>query len=263
MREVLETELCAAFCGGLEVHAVPSGYAVSSAFTDSSGDRITFYIAETDDGFHIEDDGDYLATLVARDIQITTGARAEMLDAILSEGLAFWDRETFEIRTESFAREAIPDRAISFLSALIRVRDLALVTRERVKSAFREDFIAAVSRRFGDDIEIEENQAPANDLAEFPADLVIKPKQGGRPGAIYLVNSNDKLNEALLAWKEREEVSSDVAMIAVIEDSDLKQLSRKRFQRAQNRRLPMPMFRGDEDATVKFIGKELGMPSAA
>lgn len=259
MKEALETELCAAFCGGLEVHAVPSGFAVSSVFTDSSGDRITFYVAETDDGFHIEDDGDFLATLIARDIPITIGVRGEMLEAILAEGRAFWDRETFEIRTESFAQEEIPDRAITFLSALIRVRDLALVTKERVRSAFREDFLRAVTQRFGDQLDIEENKAPANDLAEFPADLVITPRDGGRPGAIYLVNSNDKLNEALLAWKEREELTSDVAMVAVIEDSDLKHLSRKRFQRAQNRRLPMPIFRGDESATLTFIGKELGI----
>lgn len=263
MIATFEQELCAAFCGGLQVHPVPSGYAVSSVFTDNSGDRITFYITETPDGVQIEDDGDYLANLIARDIQITAGSRAEMLDAILSEADAFWDRETFEIKTGSFDASELAPRAIAFLSGLIRVRDLALVTKERVRSAFREDFIRAVTQHFGDQLYIEEHKAPANDLSEFPADLVITPKAGGRPGAIYLVNSNDKLNEALLAWKEREDVSSDVAMMAVIEDSDLKQLSRKRFQRAQNRRLPMPIFRGDENGTLAFIGKELGISPLA
>jgi hypothetical protein len=232
---------------------------VSSVFKDSSGDKISFYISETPDGFQIEDDGDYLASLIARDIHIETGTRGDMLDAILKEGAAFWDRETLEIRTESFPRADVAARSIAFMSSLIRVRDLALVTRERVRSVFREDFMRAVTTRFGDGLVMDENTAPANDLSEFPADIVLRPSSGaGRTGAIYLVNSNDKLNEALLAWRElRDTPSNDIALVAVLEDADMRGISRKKFQRAQNRGMPMPIFRGDEPATLEFIGRQL------
>ena len=244
---------------------MPSGYAVSSVFRDSSGDKIAFYISETPDGFQIEDDGDYLASLIARDIHIETGARGDMLDAILKENDAFWDRETFEIRTESFPRGNVASRSIAFMSALIRVRDLALVTRERVKSAFREDFMRAITKRFGEGLLMDENIAPADDLSEFPADIVLRPSGwAGRTGAIYLVNSNDKLNEALLAWRElRDTPDNDVALVAVLEDADMRNISRKKFQRAQNRGMPMPIFRGDEPATLDFIGRQLSVNIAA
>lgn len=263
MHETLEKELCAAFCAGLEVHPVPSGYAVSSLFEDNTGDRITFYLTETPDGYRIEDDGDYLSTLMASDIKIDTGGRASMLEAILSEGGAYWDRETYEIRSSDFPREQLTARTVRFLSSLIRVRDLELVTRERVKSAFRDDFLAAIGARFGDAVEVHENMAPSNDLGEFPADVVLRPKAGGRVGAVYLVNNTDKLNEALLAWRELEDYpDTNIAMMAVLEDRDLKSVSRMKWQRAQNRHLPMPVFRGDEGGMLNFIRKELKMAAA-
>lgn len=264
MMEALQKDLCAAFCAALEVHPVPSGYAVSTAFTDSSGDKITFYISETPDGYQVEDDGDFLATLVASGVPIDTGTRAALLEAILQEGRAYWDRETYEIKTEPFAAEELSGRSVDFLSSLIRVRDLAKLTRERVKSAFREDFLSAVTAKFGQSVTIAEGVAPANDLEEFPADLVLEPAlPGAKRGAIYLVNSNDKLNEALLAWQElRLKPHGDIALMAVLEDSDMKQISRRKWQRAQNRRLPMPVFRGDESGMLTFISQELGIAQA-
>ena len=242
----------------MEVHPVPSGFAVSSAFEDSSGDRISFYIAETPDGYQIEDGGDYLANLVARDIHIESGMRGELLEAILREGGAFWDRDTFEIRTDSFDRSKLAPRAIAFLSALIRVRDLALLSRERVRSAFREDFLRAAVERFGSTVFIRESIAPANDLAEFPADVVLRPLASGRAAGIYLVNSNDKLNEALLARRELDDQPHlDVGIVALLEEPDFKNISRRRFQRAQNRGLAMPIFRGDEGSALDFIARQM------
>jgi len=259
--------LCSAFCGAIDVRAVPSGYAVSSAFEDSSGDRITFYLSETEDGYRIEDDGDYLAHLVARDIPINEGTRGQLLDAILDQGRAFWDRETLEIKSNVFPASELPKRTIDFLSSLIRVRDLELVTREVVKSTFREDVISALVRRFGDGIVINEHGVVANDFAEFPADIVVSPGAGAvnaRPGAIYLVNSNDKLNEALLAYQDAQmQERQDFSILAIIEEPDMKVISRKRFQRAQNRALPMPIFRGDEEAAMTRIARELRLPLRA
>lgn len=259
--------LCAAFCGAINVRPVPSGYAVSSAFSDSSGDKITFYLSETADGYQIEDDGDYLAHLIARDIPIGEGTRGQLLDALLEQGKAYWDRETFEIKSGSFPAKDLPNRTIEFLSSLIRVRDLELVTREVVKSTFREDVVSALLHRFGSNISIKDHGVVANDFAEFPADIVLQPASmvdGARPGAIYLISSNDKLNEALLAFQEKQmQGREDFSILALIEEPDMKVISRKRFQRAQNRSLPMPIFRGDEEAAMTRIARELHLPMRA
>ncbi|MBH0112741.1 DUF1828 domain-containing protein [Novosphingobium sp. YJ-S2-02] len=257
MTGAFEKELCAAFCGGLEVHPVGVGYAVSTAFRDNSGDRLSFYIETGGDGFDLVDGGDYLPELVARDIHIAGGTRGDLLNAILSEAGAYWDRETYEIRADGVAEADLAVRSIQFLSALIRVRDLSLITKDRVKSAFREDFIREVTARYGEEFEIEESAPPTKDLEEFPADVVLRSINGGRPGAIYLVNNSDKLNEALLAWQEVHKIRADVAMVAVIEDNRMTNINKMKFQRAQNRRLPMPIFRGGERDTVEFIADEM------
>lgn len=258
--EELKRHLTAAFCGAIDVRPVPSGFAVSSAFKDSSGDPISFYVTETLDGFRIEDDGDYLAHLISKDIPIDQGQRGNLLDAILGQADAYWDRETYEIKSVPFPEKDLSARTVDFLSSLIRVRDLELFTRDVVRSTFREDAISAIESHFGRVANIEEGAIVSEDFAEFPADLVVRPKDPSVaiPGAIYLVNGNDKLNEALLLQTEAQMMKrEDFAVIALIEEPDMKLISRRKFQRAQNRDLTMPIFRGDENAAMSRIGRTL------
>jgi hypothetical protein len=253
-------QICSAFCDELQVHPVPAGYAVSTAFEDASGDKITFYVVEDSDGFRLEDDGDYLATLIARDMPFEQGARGKLLDAILAEGHAYWDRDSYEIRTASFSGHTLAARSIAFLSALIRVRDLMFLSRERVRSAFKDDVVAALERRFGDRVDIEEGIAPRPELKDFPADLVLRPKAGfGKTVSVYLAATSDKLNEALVAWLDHGTRYPDLGMVAVLEDANLGGVSRLRYQRAANRRLPMAIFRGDEEGAVQRIESEMQM----
>ena len=258
--EKIRHDLCNAFCGAVNVRPVASGLAVSSAFEDNTGDRISFFLTETLDGIRIEDDGSYLAQLVARGITIDQGTRSQLLDAILSQAHAHWDKETYEIKSTVVQPSEVASRSILFLSSLMRVRDLELFTRENVRSTFREDAIAAISSRFGERLGIQEDAPISDDFSEYPADLVLKStiEGRGRSGAVYFVNSNDKLNEALLLKMESTSMGrDDFAIIALIEEPDMTSISRRRFQRAQNRSLAMPIFRGDEDAAMKFIGREL------
>lgn len=264
--DILAERLCKTFCGGVTVNPVASGYAISSLFEDDSGDKISFYLSPSIDGYRIEDDGSYLAHLVAKDIPINEGMRGALLDSILERGHAYWDKETFEIKTSTFPEEDVSQRIIDFMSSMIRVRDLELLTREVVRSTFREDAINALSKRYGNVVTMEENSAVNGRYSEFPADLVLRPRATikGNPAAVYFVTSNDKLNEALLLLMEAQaKHDSDFKVVALIEEPDLKLINRKRFQRAQNRALPMPIFRGDEEAAVEMIGRSMGLPAAA
>lgn len=257
--EILRGNLCKTFCSSIIVNPVPSGFAISTLFSDRSGDPIGFYVVDSGDGFRIEDDGEYLARLVGSGIPIDQGTRAQLLDAILKQGGASWDQDTYEIRSESFEESQLGFRLTSFLSALIRVRDLELLTREVVRSTFREDATAALEQRYGNFARFAENEAIDRKLSEFPADLVIRPNaHSAKIGALYFVTSNEKLSEALLLQMEVERLErTDLRIIALIEDSEMRMLSKKKFQRAQNRSLSMPIFRGDEDAAVERIGRDL------
>jgi hypothetical protein len=259
--ETLKTQLCKTFCGSINVRPVPSGLAVSSAFADHSGDPISFYVTSLDGGeVRIEDDGSYLSHLIAKDIPIDQGTRGQLLDAILKQADSYWDRETLEIRSSVFPEGELSHRAIDFLSSLLRVRDLELLTRDVVRSTFRSDATAAIEARFGEVATFSENAPVKKDFAEFPADLIISPKdRAALKGAVYFVSSNEKLNEALLLQMEAHHGggNADFKVIALLEEPEMKAISSKKFQRAQNRSVVMPIFRGDEDASVLRIGRTL------
>ncbi|MBK3398845.1 MULTISPECIES: DUF1828 domain-containing protein [Methylobacterium] len=175
--EDLKKTLCTTFCGGISVHPVPTGYAISSAFEDSLGDPISFYLTHADgEKYIIEDDGGYLAHLIAKDIAIDQGTRGQLLDAILLSGNAYWDRDTYEIRTGEFFDADIPLRVIDFISSMIRVRDLELLTRDVIRSTFREDATRALVIALGKAANIVEDEPISKDLKDFPPDIIIKPR---------------------------------------------------------------------------------------
>lgn len=258
--ETLKRKLCNMFCGAIDVRPVPSGYAISSAFEDQSGDQISFYLTETDDGFQAEDDGSYLSHLIAKEIQIDQGMRGHLLDSILHQADAYWDRSTYEIKSKPFSENEISRRLVDFISSLIRVRDLEFMTREVVRSTFKEDAAQAIRNRFSDVANLNEDEAVDPDFAEFPADMIIKPTAQLHPrsGAVYFVNSPDKLNEALLLHMDLQLHHKDnVEVFALLEDMRI--VNPKKFQRAQNRALSMPIFKGDEDSAIGFIARKLGV----
>lgn len=233
--------------------------AISAPFSDSSGDPITFFAVEESDGIRFVDDGGYLAHLHASGIDLKTGTRRRLLDAILADASAYLDEDTLEIRSEIVSPEVIAKRAVGFLSSLIRVRDLAHLTRGNVESTFREDVIAAINLHMGGVANLNLNEPVVPDLSEFPPDFVVRPKNELLlPAAVYLATSNDRLNEALLLHQEAEiKKRSDFVVLAMIENLDLKDISRKKFQRAQNRGLPITIFRGDEHQAVSRIEKAM------
>lgn len=258
--DVVKHDICEAFCGSVQVYPVASGLAISSVFEDASGDRIDFYLSETPDGMMLEDDGSYLAELIARGIAIDQGTRSQFLDAILAQANATWDRETLEIRSALLKPDSVSKSLITFLSSLIRIRDLELLTRESVRSTFKEDVLEAIRRNLSDRVKLEEDAAVSEDLSEFPADLVLRPRANveGRSSALYFVTNSEKLTEALCLKLESLNLGrDDFTVIALIEEPTMNQISRKKFQRAQNRSLPMPIFRGDEDAAMRLIAREM------
>jgi hypothetical protein len=66
------------------------------------------------------------------------------------------------------------------------------------------------------------------------------------------------LNEALLLQLDAQLLKrNDFAVVTLIEEPEMKMISRRRFQRAQNRALAVPILRGDEEAAITMIGRNL------
>lgn len=264
--ELLSKSLCSTFCASVSVNPVPCGYAVSTIFTDNSGDPISFYITETKDGVRLEDDGEYLTLLIGSGVSIDRGKNGNRLNAILGEGGAFWNRDTFEIQSEPFDEANLARRAFSFLTALIQIRNMAVVSPAAERSRFREDATEAIRNEFCSVANFFENEPVDEKFSDFSVDLIIRPISNvGMVGALYFVSSNEKLSEALLLQMDSiiNRRDADLKVVAVIEDSDFRRLSKSKFQRAQNRSLAMPIFRGDEVAAIGRIGREVKLTANA
>ncbi|HVJ41454.1 MAG TPA: DUF1828 domain-containing protein [Dongiaceae bacterium] len=254
----IQEQLCQTFCSSISVNPVPCGYAVSTSFEDSSGDRLRFYVVADGNGYRLEDSGDYLATLKASGIDFDTGSRGNLLNQVLREGDAHWDQDTFEIRTEEFEEKELAARIMKFTSALIRSRDVVLLTREMIRSTFREDALRVLDELYQGQYVANDNEAIDRQFKDFPADLVVRAKDTQRAAALYLVSNTEKLLEAQLMLDETQRLHrEDVNVIALVESLD--KISQRKFQRAQNRGLIMPIFAGDESAAIKRIGDSLGL----
>ncbi len=260
LQSIQET-LCRSFCSAIGVAAVPCGYAISTAFEDSSGDRLRFYAIAENGRIHLEDSGDFLATLKASGIDFDSGQRGILLNQVLGEGDAYWDQDTFEIRTDDFPEANFAARAVKFTAALLRARDVGLLTRDLVRSTFREDAIRTLEELYAGQFVANENDVVDNDFQDFPSDLVLRSKATEQRAAVYLVSNSEKLLEAQLAFEETSRLNrQDIKVIALLED--LSKVSRRKFQRAQNRGLPMPIFAGDERAAMRRVGESIGLRAA-
>ncbi|MQX37800.1 DUF1828 domain-containing protein [Roseospira navarrensis] len=251
----LETRLCKAFCADLKVRAVEDGFAIATPFTDESGDRMTFFAVREVDGWLLADDGDYLASLIGAGIDIETSQRGDMLDRILREADAYWDRDTFEIKSSRVSDDDhLPDRAIRFLSGLLRTRDLSLMTREAVRATFRDDARKALFERLAGLADIEEGAPVSKSLEDIPADFLVSPRGPGNTAAIFVVTRNERLMEALLLQAEAQAQNvQNLSVIALLEDTNFSAISRKNLKRAHNRLDGVPVFRGDERAAIESI----------
>ncbi|MCA0856133.1 DUF1828 domain-containing protein [Phaeobacter italicus] len=245
--DFIKSELCRTFCDGLSVSTVPEGLAVATSFILPDGDPAIFYVRETPDGFIFEDDGDFVATARASGISLDTGVRAQLFSGILAEGAAFFDEDTLQIRSHPAPKDRLKDLAPRFLSALIRARDLYLLSSENVASTFAEDVREALESRFGSQYLISED-----DNADFAADFILRHKGSGlRAALIFAVNTNEKLLSALIRYGEQHE--DDAPVIAMMDRIGTGGISNRNFMRAQNRGLPMPFFGADRNAAISFV----------
>ena len=256
MQQALEN----AFCSSFSVNAVPAGYAVSTPFLDRDGDPISFYAIEQDgEGYRLEDDSFYLGDLVGRGIDIDRGQRLSLLESIVEGAGAYVDLESYEILTETFGISDLPRRMVDFTSVLLRIRDVELITREVVASTFREDVASLLNQRFGEMAEIDGPGSALPNLPDFPTDFVLRPRGSDSDFvAVYTVTQKDRLNEALLLHQElRIRNDTRKSVVALVESRDSPLVRSTAFQRAQNRRLPLPIFRGDEDASIDVIEEKM------
>jgi Domain of unknown function DUF1828 len=249
-------ELCRAFCQQLKIRPVPAGSAVSTAFEDSNGEPIGFYLVGPDNlgRYRIEDDGTTVPYIEATGADLESQTRREAVDAMLTEYGARYDEDSGELKTAPLDIQRVPQAALKFVALLLRLQDLVLLTPERAASTFKEDASKAIRASFGSRSTIRENEQIAPGI-EFPADLVIEAPDRP-PVAIFLAMSDQRVLEAVVAQMAAQyETDTAYSVIALLEKDTT--VTQKLRRRASNRLTALPIYEGDERAAIQRIEREV------
>jgi hypothetical protein len=162
-------------------------------FEGADGDRLGCLVEQNEMGWGLSDDGAFLGDLEGYGVDVRKSGRAEFLARALRPAGARVDPSTLQIVAKE-AEKVRPGDVLSFLAALSRAQDVTFWTKEHVRSTFKEDAAQALKEILGDAAEIDTAAAVDKRLAEFPADLVIRPRGEGGNGhvtAVFLVQALD------------------------------------------------------------------------
>jgi hypothetical protein len=258
-------QLCEAFCGELEVHKVPAGFAVRTGFSANDGDAIGFYITrhpENNALYRLEDSGLIVPMLEASGVNFETGTRAEAFASLLAEYKSHFDDDSLELHSDYVSDSEVPAEAMRFIALLLRVRDLELLNHETVKNAWSEDAQEALKVYFSGKATLDFHSAVSPFLPDFLVDAVIRPKDG-TPVALYFATSDSKVDEAVMLWMESRLARHNIKVALLLEKEKPAQISGRPLRRAMNRLDATPTFRGDELASIAKVASLMGLSGNA
>lgn len=258
----ISAALRAAFCASLDVAPVPVGYAITTGFMLPDGDPLSFYLIADDDGrFHIEDDGLTLPNAIASGLDLKSPVRDGLLRGILGEeGLRYSD--DLSICSESIMASDLGAAALRFVSAMIRMRDLALLSRENVAASFADDVRRELAGHLPESLILDD---PAQNRSATAPDIVLRNRQTGLKAArIYAAGGDLRLMDALVDYQATD--PGDSPVVAVV-DRRRSRVSEARLNTAMNKGLPMAIVDGVDDEWIDRVitiagahGRQAGAP---
>lgn len=252
----LKQSLCEEFCGSLSVRKVPVGYAIGTGQAGADGDQLGFYVIGPDISgrFRIEDDGMSIPMIEGKGIDLQSKTRREAFKSLMDEYGVFFDDNSRELTTSSLSEPDVASAAMRFMSFLLRVQDLVLLSQDKVANTFREDALKLIHNKFDGRAEIFENRVIDEAVGEFAADIAIFAPHRP-PVALFLGSSDNRIYEALLLQSHAEHKGIECSVVALLENH--KSVSQKQFARATNHLDAVPLFRGHEEDAINRLNKEV------
>lgn len=251
--DIMHSGLKRAFCGALDIVAVPVGYFVSTGFAMPDGDLLSFYLVRNDDGsYRLEDDGMTLPSAIASGLDLKSPAREGLLRGILADEGLHYDAD-LTIRSDDVDESRVGEASLRFVSALIRTRDLTLLSRENVAASFADDVRRVIATKLPAELSISDEEGMA-DLTG--PDIVVRRNDTGlKVARIYAASADLRLMDAVVDHQTNPVDSSPV--IAVV-DRRKGRVTEKRFNIATNRGLPMAVLDGGDS---EWTGRVLDIMS--
>jgi hypothetical protein len=193
-------------------------YHIFTPFMFNDGDHLVTLLKKSARGWAITDEGHtFMHLSYDLDMRVLeTGTRQSMIGSALSMfGIQDADGELL-IPIEN---EAYGDALYNFIQGLIKIADVKYLSRERVRSAFMEDFKAFLSekipeqRRKFDFFDMQHDPE-----AKYPVDCRIG--NGQRPLFVFAVPSEDKCRDVTISCLQYEKWGIPFRSMAIYENQE-------------------------------------------
>jgi hypothetical protein len=257
----MKDQLCKAFCDTVTVREVGAGLAVSTTVASVHGDPIGFYVVGPllDGKYRLEDSGLLVPYLQAIGADLDNESRRETFTTLLDEHQASLNEDTFEIVSEPVLKAEVPAASLKFVTLLLRVADLSFMSHEKVASTFKHDAAARIRDAVGDRAAVREGEPLSAEVPDWEPDLVLEAR-GRDPVAVFFVQTDTRILEALMLQAEALQKNVPAAVIALLERDN--SVSKSKGLKARNRLETVPVYEGGEaDAIARIAREAIGRPS--
>ena len=191
-----QEQICSAFCDTLIVTEVPVSFSISTSVSWFSGETLSFYARVEGNRGRFEDSGNLLFDLECNGVNLETGSRREILDDLLHEHDVSFEEDDSLFCTDWMPISEITNTAMPFLTFLTRVQDLLFLSREIVKSTFREDLVRSLEETLERE-RVFVSKVLIDSLPHHTVDIVVRgPHQ--RTAAFFPATSDANVLRAVL-----------------------------------------------------------------
>ena len=216
-------------CASLRLESEGSDrYRVITPFLYGDGDHLSIVLHRNDGGWVLTDEASTYMHLSYEldDRALDTGTRQK----IISDALSFFgiEDDDGELRAD-VEDDKYGDALYSMVQAMLRISDVTFLSRERVASAFMEDFRGFLSRIIPEERRIFDWSHPKHDPKKlYSVDCYVNGGQR-RPVAIYGLTGDSRVRDATITLHQFESWGLDLYSVGIFED--MERISRKPLAR--------------------------------
>jgi hypothetical protein len=193
-------------------------YRVFTPFMFDDGDHLAVVLKRDNGSWVLTDEGHTLMHLTYEldEKQLQTGTRQKVVTNALST-FAVSDRDGELI--EKIKDEDYGNALFSFIQALMKLTDLTFLSRERVKSTFRDDFIALMSETVPENRRTFEWHDPERDpKGNYQVDCRINGMP--KPLFVFALNGDDRTRDATISIHSFEKWGFSMRSLAIFENQE-------------------------------------------
>jgi len=193
-------------------------YRVFTPFMFDDGDHLAVVLKQDDGSWVLSDEGHTMMHLTYEmdEKQLQSGTRQKVINNALSTySVSDRDGELIEkIRDEDYG-----NALFSFVQALMKLTDLTFLTRERVKSTFKEDFIALMSEAVAENRRVFDWSDPEHDpKGNYLVDCRVNGT--AKPLYVFALNGDDRTRDATISIHSFEKWGLSYRSLAIFENQE-------------------------------------------